>query len=236
MGSQKNMKLLILSSILISSIASFRISESEANQVLIRKRRWGRSNEEKTNDKMRKNCGKYTCEFEEWAEVAENYKADGFTSENVRTQEKMDLFENQYTECVGGVTGKGQEVINIRMDCVRNVKDLFNQWPTPKPTTEKVTTNGPTTEVTTDAPTTTTTEEITTLKPTTTTVEMTTVEKTTTSEATTTEEPTTTTQAPTTTQEATTTTKRQRQPIGMTSAWATTQARRGNRYRYRNRG
>merc|ERR1712115_709045 len=99
-------------------------------------------------------------------------------------------------------------------DCVRNVKDLFNSWPTPKPTTEKVTT----------------------LKPTTTTVEMTTVEKTTTSEATTTEEPTTTTQAPTTTQEATTTTKRQRQPIGMTSAWATTQARRGNRYRYRNRG
>merc|ERR1711884_815279 len=119
------------------------------------------------------------------------------------------------------------------MDCVRNVKDLFNQWPTPKPTTEKFTTTGATTEITTDAPTTTTTEEITTLKPTTTTVEMTTVEKTTTSEATTTEEPTTTTQAPTTTEEATTTTKRQRQPIGMTSAWATTQARRRNRYRNR---
>merc|ERR1711972_1296706 len=99
--SQKNMKLLILSSILISSIASFRISEGEAKQVLIRNRRWGRSNEEKTDGKMRKACGKSTCEFEEWAEVAENYKAEGFTSENVRTQEKMDLFEKKYTECVG---------------------------------------------------------------------------------------------------------------------------------------
>merc|ERR1711972_772000 len=164
--SQKNMKLLILSSILISSIASFRISEGEAKQVLIRKRRWGRSNEEKTDGKMRKACGKSTCEFEEWAEVAENYKADGFTSENVRTQEKMDLFENKYTECVGDITGKSQRVINKRMDCVRDVKDLFNQWPTPVPTTDEATT-------------TTTTEEPST------TVEPTTVSQTTTSEATT---------------------------------------------------
>merc|ERR1711972_668882 len=173
---KKTMKLLILSSILISSIASFRISEHDAKQVFIRKRRWGRSNEEKTDGKMRKACGKSTCEFEEWAEVAENYKADGFTSENVRTQEKMDLFENKYTECVGDITGKSQRVINKRMDCVRDVKDLFNQWPTPVPTTDEATTTAQTTadDATT---TTTTTEEPTTVK--------TTVSRTTTSEATT---------------------------------------------------
>merc|ERR1712117_616232 len=105
--------------------------------------------------KMRKHCGRSTCEFEEWAEVAENYKAEGFTSENVRTQEKMNLFENQYTECVGGVTGKSQRVINKRMDCVRDVKDLFNQWPTPKPTTDEATTTAATTadDATTTTPT-----------------------------------------------------------------------------------
>merc|ERR1712038_1027467 len=104
MGIFRDMKLLILSTIFISSISSFRISESEAKLVLSRERRWGRSNEDKTDSKMKKRCGKKTCAFEEWAETAENYNADGFTEENVRTPEKMELFQQQYTECVGGAT------------------------------------------------------------------------------------------------------------------------------------
>merc|ERR1712117_479166 len=128
MGS--NMKLLILSTICVSSIASFRISESEAKLVLSRERRWGRSNEEKTDAKMKKRCGKSTCDFEEWAETAENYKADGWDEENVRTPEKRELFQQMYVECVGGATGKSQKVVANRVACVMNVKNLFNQWPT----------------------------------------------------------------------------------------------------------
>merc|ERR1712117_610956 len=239
-----NMKLLILSTIFISSISSFRISESEAKLVLSRERRWGRSNEEKTDDKMKKRCGKSTCDFEEWAETAENYKADGWDEENVRTPEKMELFDQMYTQCVGGATGKSQEVREKRVDCVMNVKRLFNEWPTPAPTTAQEAT---TTDVTTQKPTTadptttqavseahTTPDATTTSKPTTasTTEQQTTTTKqaTTTDEPTTTNQPTTTSQ-PTTTVEATTTTTKGWKGNLMTSDWATTAAPRRNKYR-----
>merc|ERR1712050_46143 len=244
-----NMKLLILSTICISSIASFRISESEAKLVLSRERRWGRSNEQKADDKMKKRCGKETCAFEEWTETAENYNADGWDEENVRSPEKVELFEKMYSECVGGATGSNQEVVNARVSCVMNVKSLFNKWPTPAPVVteaETTTTDNPVAlgmdDVTTSMESLPTTNEqtTTTAKPTT---EPTTAEQTTTtSEPTTEAAPTTTTEAPTTvtTEEPTTTTRkrktkkpRTKKPIdNWTDDWATTVApRRRNRGR-----
>merc|ERR1712048_455226 len=226
------MKLLILSTICISSIASFRISESEAKTVLSRERRWGRSNEEKVNDKIIKRCGRTTCDFEEWAETAENYKSDGFDEDDVRTPEKRELFDQMYTNCVGGVTGRSQQVVEKRTACVKNVRKLYHQWPTPAPTdpvTQAVQTEG--TTPTTVPPTTTT--EPTTVKVTTT-EQVTTEQVTTTTTQATTQEVTTTTTPQPTTSEATTekqtTTLITRKTL--TPEWATT-ANRRNRYRNR---
>merc|ERR1712038_1323917 len=257
MGIFRDMKLLILSTIFISSISSFRISESEAKLVLSRERRWGRSNEQKADDKMKKRCGKETCAFEEWAETAENYNADGWDEENVRTPEKVELFEKMYSECVGGATGSNQEVVNARVSCVMNVKSLFNKWPTPAPvvtteaetttTAKATTTDNPVAlgmdDVTTSMESLPTTNEqtTTTAQPTTESTAAEPTTESTTSEPTTEAAPTTTTtEAPTTvtTEEPTTTTKRRRtkkprtkKPIdNWTDDWATTVApRRRNR-------
>merc|ERR1712050_208451 len=252
-----NMKLLILSTICISSIASFRISESEAKLVLSRERRWGRSNEQKADDKMKKRCGKETCAFEEWAETAENYNADGWDEENVRSPEKVELFEKMYSECVGGATGSNQEVVNARVSCVMNVKSLFNNWPTQAPVVTEAETTTTAKATTTDNPvamgmddvTTDSLESLPTTNEQTTTTAKPTTEPTTAEPTTTTSEPTTeaaptttTTEAPTTvtTEEPTTTTKRRRtkkprtkKPIdNWTDDWATTVApRRRNRGR-----
>merc|ERR1712025_962280 len=104
MGHTDIMKLLILSAISISSISSFKIPESEAKLVLSRTKRANafefESHEDKTDKKMIEKCGDKICNFEEWGEIAERYKTDGWDEITVRLPEKQELFNQKYVNCI----------------------------------------------------------------------------------------------------------------------------------------
>ena len=132
------MKLLVLTASLYAlTTQAFIIPEREAKTVLSREKRWGKSPEEKTKARNRKldrrlneKCVVNTCQMEEWAEVSENYEADGYDSETLRSPIKKDLFQSQYTECVGGARNQSDKVKKLRKSCLDAVKNLYKQWPT----------------------------------------------------------------------------------------------------------
>merc|ERR1711893_338558 len=213
------MKLLAISASIFAISNAFIIEKQEAN-TLLRVKRWGKSNEEKTNEKVNKRCGSKTnCSFEEWAETAENYEAKGYSSEEVRSALKREWFTKVYEKCTKDITGKSPAERKLRKECIDQANDLKDSWQpgqdwpttTTTPTvttTDEVTTKKPTTtsEATTSEATTanraatepTTTADATTAKATITVKATTTAKVTTTSEATTTPEPTTTTEKTTT--------------------------------------
>merc|ERR1711976_719736 len=224
------MKLLAISASIFAISNAFLIEKQEAN-TLLRVKRWGKSNEEKTNEKVNKRCGyKSNCSFEEWAETAENYEAKGYSSEEVRSALKREWFTKVYEKCTKDITGKSPAERKQRRECIDQANDLKDSlkqgdyWP------NTTTTPTVTTEVTTKKPTTTseaTTSEATTAnraatEPTTT-ADATTAKATTTVKATTTPEPTTTTEK--------TTTEKVNTDHTLTSAWATTRAKRRNNRR-----
>merc|ERR1719210_2889969 len=179
------MKLLAISASIFAISNAFIIEKQEAN-TLLRVKRWGKSNEEKTNEKVNKRCGSKTnCSFEEWAETAENYEAKGYSSEEVRSALKREWFTKVYEKCTKDITGKSPAERKLRRECIDQANDLKDSWQPGQ--------DWPTTTTT---PTVTTTE-VKTEKPTTTS-EATTSEVTSTAEATTTPEPTTTTEKTTT--------------------------------------
>merc|ERR1712048_602940 len=189
------MKLLAISASIFAISNAFLIEKQEAN-TLLRVKRWGKSNEEKTNEKVNKRCGyKTNCSFEEWAETAENYEAKGYSSEEVRSALKREWFTKVYEKCTKDITGKSPAERKLRRECIDQANDLKDSWQPGQ-----------------DWPTTTTTPKATT-----------TVKVTSTAEATTTPEPTTTTEK--------TTTEKVNTDHTLTSAWATTQAKRRNNRR-----
>merc|ERR1712048_808353 len=208
------MKLLAISASIFAISNAFLIEKQEAN-TLLRVKRWGKSNEEKTNEKVNKRCGyKSNCSFEEWAETAENYEAKGYSSEEVRSAPKREWFTKVYEKCTKDITGKSPAERKQRRECIDQANDLKDSWKQGDYWPTTTTTPTVTTEVTTKKPT--TTSEATTS-------EATTAKVTTTSEAATTPEPTTTTEK--------TTTEKVNTDHTLTSAWATTRAKRRNNRR-----
>jgi len=115
------MKSLILSTIFISSIAG-----NKNNGILSERQAKSHLKISKEDKGMYNKCGKNACTFEEWGEKAENYEADGWDSESVRSPEKEYLFAKMYTQCVGDATGKSKLAIKKRFNCVTDLKEMIN--------------------------------------------------------------------------------------------------------------